>query len=350
MKVKIRGKVKELRAVWLENGKVKMIDQRALPHKFKIFTAMSYKDIIFAINEMIVRGAPALGAIAACALAQASLSNENIDRVAKALRATRPTGYDLFYAIDYMLKELGKGRDAVKAAEDYVDKLVDSCKKIGEYGERLIKNGMKILTHCNAGALATVDYGTALAPIRRAHSKGKKIFVFVAETRPRLQGLLTSWELLNEDIPHTIIADNAVGYFMERKEIDLVFVGADRIAMNGDVANKIGTYEKAVLAKENKIPFYVCAPLSTFDFSVKVGKQIKIEERSEDEVLKFCGRRVAPNFARARNPAFDLTPAKYIKGYITERGMVANLQKAQHRSSDSFHGVYLKGCRADSFS
>ncbi|MEW6069157.1 MAG: S-methyl-5-thioribose-1-phosphate isomerase [Candidatus Thermoplasmatota archaeon] len=322
MKVKIGNRIENLAAVWLEKDIIKMIDQRFLPGKLKFFTASSYKDVLFAINNMVIRGAPALGAIAAYALAQANLQNKNIEKVANLLRKTRPTGYDLFYAVSHILKEVKEGKNAVEVAREYVDNLVDKCRKIGEYGEKLIKNGTRILTHCNAGALATVDYGTALAPIRLAHYKGKKIFVFVDETRPKLQGLLTSWELLNEGIPHAIIADNAAGYFMEKGEIDIVFIGADRIASNGDVANKIGTYEKAVLAKENKIPFYICAPISTFDFSIKSGKEIKIEERSGDEVLKFHNERIAPKAARARNPAFDLTPRRYISGYITEKGII----------------------------
>lgn len=322
MKVKIGNRTRDMSAVWLENGIIKMIDQRKLPERVEIFSARNYKQLAFAIDEMVIRGAPAIGAAAAYGIAQANVQGENIKKVADALRKTRPTAYDLFYAIEYMLKKIDKGINTVDIAESYVAQLVERCRKIGEYGEKLIKNGMKILTHCNAGALATVDYGTALAPIRAAHYNKKKIFVYVDETRPRLQGLLTSWELLNEGIPHAIIADNAAGYFMCQKEIELVLVGADRIAKNGDVANKIGTYEKAVLAKENKIPFYVAAPLSTFDFSIKSGKEIKIEERSEKEVLEFCGRRVAPNAAKARNPAFDVTPARYISGYVTEKGIL----------------------------
>ena len=181
---------------------------------------------------------------------------------------------------------------------------------------------MNILTHCNAGALGCVDYGTALAPLREAHKQKKKILVWVDETRPRLQGAkLTSWELLNEGINHRIIADNAAGYFMQKGEIDLCIVGADRIAANGDFANKIGTYEKAVLAKENKIPFYVAAPLTTFDKKCNSGKDIKIEERSEEEVLFIDKKRIAPKNARARNPAFDVTPAKFVTAFITEKGI-----------------------------
>jgi translation initiation factor eIF-2B subunit alpha/methylthioribose-1-phosphate isomerase len=181
---------------------------------------------------------------------------------------------------------------------------------------------MKILTHCYAGALATVDYGTALAPIRLAHRNGKKIFVYVDETRPRLQGLLTSWELEQEGIKHAVIADNAAGYFMKNGEIDIAIVGADRIAKNGDFANKIGTYEKAVLAKENNIPFYVAAPVSTFDKTIEDGSKIIIEERSRSELVKINGKPIMPDWTIVKNPAFDVTPAKYVTGYITEEGVI----------------------------
>jgi translation initiation factor eIF-2B subunit alpha/methylthioribose-1-phosphate isomerase len=196
------------------------------------------------------------------------------------------------------------------------------CKSIGEHGSALIKDGSRVLTHCNAGALATVDFGTALAPMRVAHRAGRKFFVYVDETRPRLQGAkLTSWELLNEGIDHAIIADNAAGHYMSRGQVDLVIVGADRIVSNGDFANKIGTYEKAVLAKESGVPFYVAAPVSTFDFSLTSGSGIVIEERSQDEVLLVGGRRISPEGSRAMNPAFDVTPARYVTGFITENGV-----------------------------
>jgi len=181
---------------------------------------------------------------------------------------------------------------------------------------------MKILTHCNAGALATVDWGTALAPIYIAHRKGKKFFVFADETRPRCQGLLTDWELEQEGIPHAVIVDNAAGYFMKKGEIDMVITGADRIAKNGDFANKIGTYEKAVLAKENDIPFYVAAPVSTFDKNIKNGDEIVIEERSREELSMINGKKVMPAWTKVKNPAFDVTPNKYVEGFITENGII----------------------------
>jgi len=212
--------------------------------------------------------------------------------------------------------------DLVKAADSYADSIVEKCLQIGKNGSTLIKDGSRILTHCNAGALATVDVGTALAPIRLAHRSGKRIFVYVDETRPRLQGAkLTAWELANEGIDHAIISDNAAGHYL-KEDVDVVIVGADRIARNGDFANKIGTYTKAVLAKENGVPFYVAAPVSTFDKRIRTGSQIVIEERSEDEVLFVDGCRIAPDGSRALNPAFDVTPAKFVKGFITERGVL----------------------------
>ena len=227
--------------------------------------------------------------------------------------------------------------NAFEAARDYADWNAELCRKIGEYGDKLIQNNQNILTHCNAGALACVDFGTALSPIRIAHYSGKNVFVYVDETRPRNQGSsLTAWELAQEKINHAIIADNAAGFFMKKNKIDLVIVGADRIAMNGDVANKIGTYEKAVLARENNIPFYVAAPLSTFDANAKTGEDIPIEERSEDEILYISGIdanneikkvRIAPEESSAKNPAFDVTPAKYITGIITEKGIIKPVEK-----------------------
>lgn len=298
-------------SLWRDGTEIKMIDQRILPRRIEIFTAKDENEIAYAIKEMVVRGAPAIGVAAAYGIAIA----KDKDYAASLLSKTRPTAHDLFYAIDYMKDAIEHGEDAFKSADEYAKAIIDKCRKIGENGKKLIKNGYKILTHCNAGALATIDYGTALAPIRMA--KDKEIFVWVDETRPRLQGLLTAWELYHEGIDYAVIADNAAGYFMEKGEVDMVIVGADRIALNNDVANKIGTYEKAVVAKENGIPFYVAAPLSTFDKSIGNGNQIKIEERSMDEMTKIY------NFkTMARNPAFDITPAKYITGIITEEGII----------------------------
>lgn len=317
--MKIKGK--DRRALWFEDGAIKFIDQRKLPYKLEIFTAKNVDDCAFAINQMIVRGAPAIGAAAVYGMV---LGKDNASKTAEILRKTRPTAHDLFYAIDYMINKIKDGDNVLNAANDYVEDIIDRCRRIGENGEKLIKNDMNILTHCNAGALATVDYGTALAIFRIAHKKGKKIFVYIDETRPRLQGLLTDWELEEEKIPHVVIADNAAGHFMRNGEIDIVITGADRIAKNGDFANKIGTYEKAVIAKENSIPFYVAAPISTFDKTIKDGSQIKIEERNRMELARINEKTIMPKWTKVRNPAFDITPAKYVTGYITEEKIIEN--------------------------
>lgn len=318
MKVNVDGEEKTLFAVWYHDNTVKLIDQRKIPDKVEIFTATNTDEIVYAIKDMVVRGAPAIGVTAAFGLAMAKLNNENMDEAFDKISKTRPTAFDLFKAIRYMKEnnfDLG-------AANRYANEISGRSKKIGEYGNELISDGTKLLTHCNAGALAVLDWGTALAPMRYAKKEGKHIFVFVDETRPRLQGArLTAWELAQEGIDHAIIADNAAGYFMKKKDVNMVIVGADRIAPNGDFANKIGTYEKAVVARENGIPFYVAAPGSTFDFSIKNGDDIPIEERNEDEVMIINGSRIGPHESVARNPAFDVTPAKYVTGFITEYGV-----------------------------
>ncbi|MEM5872042.1 MAG: S-methyl-5-thioribose-1-phosphate isomerase [Candidatus Aenigmatarchaeota archaeon] len=317
---------KHYRSVWFENGKVKMINQLALPHKFEVLSFSKASEVAKAIKNMVVRGAPAIGASAAYGMALGFLNKENPKKVAEMIKSTRPTAHDLFDGVDYVLKiiENSKRKEEVIAkANEYAKKSIDECKKIGEFGEKLIKDEFRILTHCNAGWLACVDWGTALSPIYVAKRNKKKVFVFVDETRPRLQGAkLTAWELLNEGIEHAIIADNAAGYYMKKGMIDIVIVGADRIARNGDFANKIGTYEKAVLAKENGIPFYVAAPSSTFDISCKNGDEIVIEERDENEIHYIDGKRITPRFSKAKNPAFDVTPAKYVSGFITPKGII----------------------------
>lgn len=314
-----KGK-KDIRALWMDGRAVKAIDQRLLPGRFRLVTIGTYREMARAIKDMTIRGAPSIGAAAAYGIALAWLRKENLSEAARIIKATRPTAHDLFYAVDLMLSK--RDGDLVKFAEEYADEIVEMCRKIGVHGAKLIKDGDRILTHCNAGALATVDFGTALAPIRVAHRQGKRVFVYVDETRPRLQGAkLTAWELNNEGIDHAIIADNAAGHYM-KDSVDLVLVGADRIARNGDFANKIGTYSKAVLAKENKVPFYVAAPVSTFDGSLRNGKLIPIEERSEDEVLSVGDCRVAPKGSKALNPSFDVTPARFVRRFITEKGIV----------------------------
>ncbi|UCE92121.1 MAG: S-methyl-5-thioribose-1-phosphate isomerase [Methanobacteriota archaeon] len=319
MLVKTERGTKDLRAVWWEDGAVRVIDQRLLPDQLQIARIASYEEMADAISDMTVRGAPTIGASGAFGIALAWAAKSDLRKAAERLRATRPTAHDLFHSIDLMLKH---GDNVVGAALSFADSIVSKCRRIGEAGSELIRDGARILTHCNAGALAAVDYGTALAPMRVAKRSGRDLFVFVDETRPRLQGAkLTAWELSNEGIRHAIIADNAAGHYM-KSEVDLVMVGADRIAANGDFANKIGTYEKAVLAKENGVPFYVAAPVSTFDPSLETGDGIVIEERSADEVLSIGGVRVAPDGSEALNPAFDVTPGALVSGFITERGIL----------------------------
>lgn len=314
--MKIKGEDKK--ALWFENDTLCLIDQRKLPFSIEIVKATTVEEIAEIIKTMVVRGAPAIGATAAYGMV---IGKNKAEETAEILKKTRPTAYDLFYAIDYMLDQINQNNDALQSAKKYVNSMIDQCKSIGIHGNKLIKDNTKILTHCNAGALATVDWGTALAPFRIAHQEGKKIFVYADETRPRLQGLLTSWELTQEGIPHAVIADNAAGYYMKNGDIDLVITGADRIAKNGDAANKIGTYEKAVLAKENDIPFYIAAPSSTFDTTIDSGKDIIIEQRESGELLKANNHQIMPSETPVKNPAFDVTPHEYINGFITENGI-----------------------------
>jgi len=359
LRVRINGETKDFKTVWMEEGIVHMIDQRLLPHRFEIIQLHDQRETAEAIRNMAVRGAGAIGVTAAYGIAQAALQAPTgsleafkayVNEAAKLLKATRPTAVNLFHAVDRCLRVLEacetveEGRERiVREAERIAEEDLEASRKIGEYGNALIRDGDGILTHCNAGALAFLDYGTALSPIRFAHRAGKRIRVFVDETRPRCQGArLTAWELLQEGIDHVVIVDNAAGYYMSRGEIQLVIVGADRIASNGDTANKIGTYEKAVLAKENGIPFYVAAPAMTFDLKARSGGDIPIEERGEEEVQWVWGVdekgerrrvRITPENSPARNPAFDVTPAKYITAFITEKGIIyppypENIKKA----------------------
>ena len=314
--MKIKGEDKK--ALWFEDDTLCLIDQRKLPFSIEIVKATTVEETAEIIKTMVVRGAPAIGATAAYGMV---IGQNKAEETAEILKKTRPTAYDLFYAIDYMLDQINQNNDALQSAEKYVNSMIDQCKSIGIHGNKLIKDNTKILTHCNAGALATVDWGTALAPFRIAHQEGKKIFVYADETRPRLQGLLTSWELTQEGIPHAVIADNAAGYYMKNGDIDMVITGADRIAKNGDAANKIGTYEKAVLAKENNIPFYIAAPSSTFDTTIDSGKDIIIEQRESEELLKANNHQIMPSNTPVKNPAFDVTPHEYINGFITENGI-----------------------------
>ncbi len=323
MRVKTPSGYDEYRAVWMEDDSVQMIDQRALPHTFEVFRAETSDEIAFAIKEMVVRGAPSIGATAAYGVAMSAIKGGPVDKAINKILSTRPTANDLFFAVRNVSDMIESGMDPQMAADQYADTIVEQCRAIGEVGTELIPDGGGVLTHCNAGALATVDHGTALAPLRAAAAAGKEFFVFVDETRPRLQGSkLTAWELVNEDIPHAIIADNAAGYYMASGEVHMVIVGADRICANGDFANKIGTYTKALLAKAHEIPFYVAAPVSTFDFDLETGVDIPIEERDTKEVLFMGEYRVAPEGAEALNPAFDVTPAALVTGIITDSGVI----------------------------
>lgn len=342
--MKVRGK--DYRAVWMEGNDVVVINQPLLPRRFALLRLPTHRDSARAIKTMIVRGAGTIGATAGYGLAQAFAEAARtrrpgaafwryIDRAYHTLNRTRPTAADLKHALDRVQRAARQGGNASpdqlvalarQEAEAIADEYVDSAQRIARHGLRLIKHRSRVLTHCNAGWLALVDWGSAPAPIYLAHQRGRQVFVWVDETRPRNQGAtFTSWEFLQEGVPHTIIADNAGGHYMRHGDVDLCMVGADRIAANGDVANKIGTYQKAVLAKENGIPFYVAAPTSTIDFQCPTGDQIPIEERSADEVhYVHDGRRrlrVSPRQAQAANPAFDVTPARYVTGIITEFGI-----------------------------
>ena len=322
MKVRTENGDRDVRAVWFEDGDVVMIDQRRLPHELTFVSFDRYEDVAESIRNMTTRGAPSIGATAAYGMCLAALQGCDLDEAAKVMKSARPTANDLFYAVDYMLKELADGVPPAYAANAYAQSMIDKCTAIGEYGGPLIKDGFKVMTHCNAGALATVDVGTALAPIRKAKAEGTKFFVYASETRPRLQGMqLTAWELNQEGIDHAIIPDGSSGHFI-REGVDIIIVGADRIAANGDFANKIGTFEKAVLAKEFGVPFYVAAPISTFDFNTATGEDIVIENRFEDEVTMIGDVRIAPVGSPALNPAFDMTPARYVTGFITEKGIL----------------------------
>jgi methylthioribose-1-phosphate isomerase len=318
-----------------------MIDQRLLPHEYVEVEFTDYRDVARAIKDMYVRGAPAIGAAAAYGVALAAVRGQAKDisqlvaevrQAADVLQATRPTASNLFWALNRMLirleddslQDVDDMRKALVAeAEALAEEDVAANRQMGRYGAELIEDGYNILTHCNAGALATVDYGTALAPIRTASAQGKHVHVFVDETRPRLQGArLTAWELMREGIPMTLIVDNAAGYYLQKGAIDLVLVGADRVVANGDVINKIGTYKLAVVASENGVPFYPVVPTSTIDLGVVSGDQVPIEERDAEEVTHIQGQSIAPEGVEAANPAFDITPFRYVTGIITEKGIV----------------------------
>lgn len=319
---------------WTADGVV-MIDQTRLPREQVFVTCKSYEEVATAIKDMIIRGAPAIGVAAAMGVAigvqKAKDIAAELPNICDTLAKTRPTAVNLFWAIERMKRRYaelaGQPDDAIRAALITEAQLVYTediaiNRAIGRNGAVLVPEGKTVLTHCNAGALATAGYGTALGVIRAAVELGKNIDVFADETRPFLQGArLTAWELQQDGIPTTLITDNMAGWFMNQGRIGCVVVGADRIAANGDVANKVGTYSVAVLAKENNVPFYVAAPVSTLDLSLKSGKEIPIEERPSAEVTDMYTPGVAPVDIAVRNPAFDVTPAKYVTAIITEKGV-----------------------------
>jgi len=344
-------KVQAFQTIWWETGPdtprgvLRMIDQSRLPDEVRILACQTAEEVAEAIVTLKVRGAPAIGVAAGYgmalgllsappdALASAEAALARVDAVAALLRRTRPTAVNLPWALERMQSSARAALAAGAAPGDLPERVLaeaqaiaeedaKACQRMGDFGATLIEDGDTLLTHCNAGALATSGRGSGLAPITTAHAQGKRVHVFVDETRPVLQGArLTAWELQQEGIPLTLIADNMAAHFMRVAGIKAVFVGADRIAANGDVANKIGTYGLAILAREHSIPVYVVAPRSTVDLSLGSGEQITIEQRSPDEVTHIRGVRIAPEGVRVANPAFDVTPHRYITAIITDGGI-----------------------------
>ena len=342
----------DFRTIWLnEDGYIEVIDQRILPHKLEIVRLISYKDAVVAIKNMTVRGAPLIGATAAYGIYLAvremiekQLNGEFLEQAFDELRASRPTAVNLFWALDRMRESLDNSDDFLKASLDQANCIVsddiETCRMIGVHGLPLLEEISKrkqgetvnVLTHCNAGMLGCVQWGTITSPIYQAHLKGIKVHVWVDETRPRNQGSnLTAYELTRHGIPHTLIVDNAGGHLMQHGMVDVVIVGTDRTTRNGDVANKIGTYLKALSAKDNNIPFYVALPSTTLDMTIRDGlKEIPIEERDQNEVKYISGLRsdgqidsvlICPETTNASNYGFDVTPARLVTGLITERGV-----------------------------
>ncbi len=327
-----------VRALWWDRGVLALLDQRELPGRTVVRRVRSVEAVAQAIRTLTVRGAPAIGVAGAYGMAIAARTGVARARAAVTLGATRPTAVDLFVGIAAVGRAWEAGDDPLEAAHAYRRHVVEECHRIGIAGAPLFRRVHGVLTHCNAGALATVEWGTALAPLRVARDLGARLFVYVDETRPLLQGArLTAWELARERIPHAVIADNAAGHYLKSGAIDAVIVGADRIVANGDFANKIGTYEKAVVAKANGVPFYVAAPWTTFDARRPTGRSIPVEERAAEEVLEFAGTRIAPRGSGARNPAFDVTPAEYVTAFVTPDGVVrpSDLQRRLRKARRS---------------
>ncbi len=329
-----------MRTIEMNNGVVTMIDQRKLPRQFEIVECRDYHAVAHAIKDMTIRGAPAIGAAAAFGLALAARESRamardellnDLDAAARELRATRPTAVNLGWALDRVMNKAHAANLDANGLRDFViveaqniaEEDVAINRAMAKNGAALINDGDTILHHCNTGPLATVDIGTALGCIIEAHRQGKKVHVLVDETRPRLQGArLTAWELMQSGVPMTLIADNAAGHYMRAGKVQKCFVGSDRVAANGDVANKIGTYKVAVVAHENGIPFFAVMPTSTIDMNLPHGDSIPIEERDAREVTHIEGVPIAPEGVRVGNPAFDVTPNKYITALVTERGVV----------------------------
>lgn len=319
-----------MRHFYFKKDTLYVLDQRFLPHKEIWVKCKNYRDVADIIKKMVVRGAPLIGVVAGYGVYLGAKEGK-FYQAYKELKNTRPTAKNLFFALERMRKVYEEKKDVLsvlKEAKKIEEEDRILCNKIGEFGEKLIKKNFKVLTHCNAGSLATAGIGTALGVIRKAKKKIK--MVWVDETRPYLQGSrLTAWELEKEKIPYKIICDNMAGFLMRKGEVDCVIVGADRIARNGDTANKIGTYSLSVLAKYHKIPFYVAAPYSTFDLTLKDGSEIPIEERSEKEVKEIQGKKITPIKAKVFNPAFDVTPHNLITAIITEKGIIRNPDKSK---------------------
>lgn len=361
MKVNFRGRTSHYRTVSFDTARnaVVLIEQRLLPHRFKLVQAADYRQTARAIADMVVRGAGAIGATAAYGLAQGARAfrgtqlarfSRHVEQVYQTLKGARPTAVDPVNAMDQVRAAMRLGQTvdeqqalALAAAEEFANEDVRHCQAIGRHGAKLIRNGANVLTHCNAGWLAFVDIGSATAPLYAAQAQGKRFHVFCDETRPRCQGAtLTAWELAQQAISHQIISDNAAGHLMQRGKIDVVIVGSDRtLGRTGEVANKIGTYTKAVLAHRHDIPFYVAIPLSTIDWRLKSGREIPIEERHETEVLGAWGIgageasaryfRIANPTSRALNPGFDVTPPELITGIITPAGIFKPRELWSHR-------------------
>lgn len=339
-----------LKTIEWRDDQIVMIDQRKLPMRESYVVCKSHRSVIRAIQELVIRGAPAIGVAAAMGVALGALKirttrmdrfKEKFEAVCREMVAARPTAANLAWAVERMKRVAdgpGKGGVAVlkqrlvKEARTVLKEDIAINRAMGRHGQRLLKNGSRVLTHCNAGALATGGYGTALGVVRAAVEAGKQVEVLADETRPFLQGArLTAWEMKASGVPVTVITDNSAGYFMQKGEVDAVIVGADRIAANGDVANKIGTYMVAVLARTHKIPFYVAAPISTIDVSIRTGKEIPIEHRDGREVTYVHGRRTVPDGVEAAYPAFDVTPYRYVSAIITEKGVIVPPFKTQIR-------------------